>query len=119
MAAESSFCFHLEATESVGLELPDKEEVARPERLVSGSSCSETSVIAVMFKNVATIFSFLFKLDIPGFLSIKTEKPCFNSVQFSCSVVSDSLRPHESQHTRLPCPSPSSGVHSNSRPSSQ
>ena len=41
------------------------------------------------------------------------------SVQFSCSVVSDSLWPHESQHTRPPCPSPSPGVHSNSRPLSQ
>ena len=40
-------------------------------------------------------------------------------VQFSCSVVSDSSRPHESQHTRSPCPSPSPGVHSNSRPLSQ
>ena len=39
--------------------------------------------------------------------------------QFSCSVVSDSLRPHESQHARPPCPSPSPGVHSNSGPSSQ
>ena len=36
------------------------------------------------------------------------------SVQFSCSVVSDSLRPHESQHTRPPCPSSTSRVHSNS-----
>ena len=42
----------------------------------------------------------------------------FSSVQFSRSVVSDSLRPHESQHARPPCPSPSSGVHSDSRPSS-
>ena len=42
----------------------------------------------------------------------------FCSVQFSRSVVSDSLRPHESQHTRPPCPSPTQGVHSNSRPSS-
>ncbi|XP_060250277.1 epithelial-stromal interaction protein 1 isoform X3 [Ovis aries] len=38
--------------------------------------------------------------------------------QFSRSVVSDSLRPHESQHARPPCPSPSPGVHSDSRPSS-
>ena len=38
----------------------------------------------------------------------------FSSVQFSHSVVSDSLRPHESQHTRPPCPSPTPGVHSNS-----
>ena len=41
-----------------------------------------------------------------------------SSVQFSCSVVSDTLRPHESQHTRPPGPSPSPGVHSDSRPSS-
>ena len=43
----------------------------------------------------------------------------FSSVQFSRSVVSDSLRPHESQHARPPCPSPTPGVHSGSRPSSQ
>jgi len=43
----------------------------------------------------------------------------FSSVQFSCSVVSNSLRPHESQHARSPCPSPTPGVHSDSRPSSQ
>ena len=43
----------------------------------------------------------------------------FSSVQFSRSVMSDSLRPHESQHTRPPCPSPTPGVHSNSHPSSQ
>ena len=41
------------------------------------------------------------------------------SVQFSRSVMSDSLRPHESQHTRPPCPSPTPGVHPNSCPSSQ
>ena len=41
------------------------------------------------------------------------------SVQFSCSVMSDSLRPHKLQHTRPPCPSPIPGVHSDSRPSSQ
>ena len=42
-----------------------------------------------------------------------------NSVQFSHSVVSNSLQPHELQHTRPPCPSPTPGVHSNSCPSSQ
>ena len=41
-----------------------------------------------------------------------------SSVQFSCSVVSGSLWPHESQHSRPPCPSPSPGVHSDSRSSS-
>ena len=37
----------------------------------------------------------------------------FSSVQFSCSVVSDSLRPHESQHARPPCPSPTPIDYSN------
>ena len=46
-------------------------------------------------------------------------KPPLSSVQFSHSVVSDSLRPHESQHARPPCPSPTPGVHSDSRSSSQ
>ena len=46
-------------------------------------------------------------------------KEVFSSVQFNCSVVSDSLRPHEPQHARHPCPSPTPGVHSDSRPSSQ
>ena len=40
----------------------------------------------------------------------------FSSVQFSCSVLSDSLRPRESQYARPPCPSPTPGVHSNSHP---
>ena len=35
----------------------------------------------------------------------------FSSVQFSCSVMSDSLQPHEQQHTRPLCPSPTPGVH--------
>ena len=43
----------------------------------------------------------------------------FSSVQFSRSVVSDSLQPHESQHARPPCPSPTPRVHSDSLPSSQ
>ena len=43
----------------------------------------------------------------------------FSSVQFSCSVVSDTLRPHELKHARHPCPSPTPGVHSNLCTSSQ
>ena len=44
---------------------------------------------------------------------------CIRSDQISRSVVSDSSRPHESQHARPPCPSPALGVHSDSHPSSQ
>ena len=43
----------------------------------------------------------------------------FSSVQFSHSVLSNSLWPDELQHARPPCPSPTPGVHSNSRPSSR
>ena len=49
--------------------------------------------------------------------AVAVKSPQFSSVQFSHSVVSDSLQPHESQHARPPCPSPSPGVHSNSCPS--
>ena len=45
--------------------------------------------------------------------------PFISSVQFSCSVISDSLWPHGLQHTRLPCPSPTPGVYSNSCPLSR
>ena len=43
----------------------------------------------------------------------------FSSVQFSRSVMSKSLQPHESQHARPPCPSPTPRVHSNSYPLSR
>ena len=43
----------------------------------------------------------------------------FVVIQISRSVMSDSLQPHESQHPRPPCPSPTPGVHPDSRPSSQ
>ena len=52
----------------------------------------------------------------------KTQSVWFSlheAVQFSRSVVSNSLRPHESQHARPPCPSPSPGVHPNPCPSSR
>ena len=56
------------------------------------------------------------------FKKIRDTKGIFHAIrsdQISRSVVSDSLRPHESQHARPPCPSPTPGVHSDSGPSSQ
>ena len=56
---------------------------------------------------------------------LRKKKCCFwmeyliSSIQFIHSVMSDSLQPHESQHARPPCPSPTTRVHSDSRPSSQ
>ena len=46
-------------------------------------------------------------------------KIIISSVQFSCSVVSDSLQPHGVQHARIPCPSPTPGAYSNSFPQSR
>ena len=53
------------------------------------------------------------------FIGVKHEYKFASSVQFSRSVESDSLRPHESQNARPPCPSPTPGVYSNSCPSSR
>ena len=54
-----------------------------------------------------------FTTESPG----RTNSAC--SVQFSCSVMSNSMRSHESQHARPPCPSPTPGGYLNSCPSSQ
>ena len=58
------------------------------------------------------------KVNIFYIIGIPTENN-FSSVQFSCSVVSDSLWPYKLQHARPPCPSLTPGVYSNSCPSSR
>ena len=73
-------------------------------------------------RNSQKIVFFFFKLPSLYYLSwqpLQTHTQSISSVQFSRSVVSDSLWPHESKHARPPCPSPIPGVHSDSRPSSQ
>ena len=65
---------------------------------------------------------FIFFKDEYYFLHCNLRTWCYGSVQFSsvhlsCSVVSDSLRPRQLQHTRPPCLSPTPGIHSNSRDS--
>ena len=57
-------------------------------------------------------------LSLPIHMLSSSRNP-FCSVQFSCSVVSDSLWPHGLQHARPPCLSPSPGVYSNSCPLSR
>ena len=73
------------------------------------------------FYTVATIYMWLSKFEYKLIKrnGIKNSVSESHSDQISRSVVSDSLRPHELQHTRPPCPSPTPGVHSDSRPSSQ
>ena len=51
-------------------------------------------------------------------VQIRKQKLQFSPVQFSHSVMSNSLQSHESQHARPPCPSPTCGIYSNSCPSS-
>ena len=91
------------------------------------SSVTENIIRCVLERRVVLSSSSTFCLSwLHPFVCIECLDYCtwedistIGSVQFSCSVMSDSLRPHESQHTRPPCPSPPPGVHSDSRPSSQ
>ena len=66
-----------------------------------------------------SLFFFFFKLEAVKRGPDREQEMGISSVQFSRSVVSDSSRPHESQHARPPCPSPTPGIHSDSRPSTQ
>ena len=94
----------------VFLEFPcfyDPEDVGN---LISGSSAFSKSSLNIWKFSVHICWSLAWRI-----LSI-TLLVC--SFQFSRSVVSNSLQPHESQHARPPCPSPTPGVYSNSCPSS-
>ena len=69
---------------------------------------------------VLILMELIFYIIEVGSIQVKyTKISMYGSVQFSCSVVSESLRPHELQHTRPPCLSPTPGVHSDSCPLSQ
>ena len=78
---------------------------------ISWNECSPESILGDTGLHLEA-FRFEFSLE-------QKKQNRFQPVQFSCSVLSDSLRPHESQHARPPSPSPTPGVHSDSRPSSQ
>ena len=84
--------------------------------------------VFIKFGKVSTIISFRYCPAISlwlqlhiylGYLRLFHTSVQFSSFRFSRSVVSDSLRPHESQHARPPCPSSTQGVYPNSCPSSQ
>ena len=86
-----------------------------PSIFPNNSVFSNESVLHIMCPKYCSFsFSISPSNEHPGLISFRMP-----SVQFSCSVVSDSLRPHESQHARPPCPSPTPRVHSDSRPLSQ
>ena len=78
---------------------------------------STSTFFWLMFNIVPSFFNLTISLYLK-WVSCSCHIVQFSSVQFSRSVVSDSLRPHELQHARPPCPSLSPRVHSDSRPSS-
>jgi len=69
----------------------------------------EFMISSLLFSPMSVILKFMSSFSFLTLFSVQ-----FSSVQFSCSVVSDSLRPHELQHARPPCPSPTLRVHPNS-----
>ena len=75
-----------------------------------GQSIGTLASVSVLPMNIQDWFP----LGLTGLISLLS-----SSVQFSCSVVSDSLRPHESQHARPPCQSPTPRIYPNSCPLSQ
>ena len=81
--------------------------------ILSQMSLSLSSVLLIFFN-----FVLLFRSYFHHWFIIQLQIFC-HSVQFSRSVMSESLWPHELQHTRPPCPSPTPRVHPNPCPSSQ
>ena len=94
-----------------------------PRRWIAGITLSSTSLETACFSKWLHHVTFLWTVNegpiLSTFVFISLFYYSHLSVQFSRSVVSDSLQPHESQHARPPCPSPTPGVHSNSCPSSR
>ena len=75
-----------------------------------------------MWKEGSCLIAFVWKVNDGIFCTVRFSMyipSCAESFQFSCSVMSDSLRPHEPQHARPPCPSPTLGVHPNPCPLSR
>ena len=88
-------------------------------KITADGDCSHETKICLLFgrKAMTNLDSMLKSRDITLLTKVCIIKLWFSSshasVQFSRSVMSDSLRPHESQHARPPCPSPTPGVHPN------
>ena len=83
----------------------------------NGSLWHPSIRLSMIFLSTASYLPVLVRQTNTIFISSSIHK--LSSVQFSRSVVSDSLRPHESQHARPPCSSPTPGVYSNSCPLSR
>ena len=90
---------------------------------IHGSVYTSVLLYCLLFRSVLIVLSsislILSSVSSTPLLNPATKHLSSGSVQFSRSVVSDSLRPHESQHTRPPCPSPTPRVYPNPCPSSR
>ena len=107
-----------EESEKVGLKLNIQKT-----KIMASSPITSWQIHGETMKTVTDFIFLSFKVTadracshkIKRFLLLR-RKSMTNLVQFSCSVVSDSLQPHEPQHARPPCLSPTPGVHPNSYP---
>ena len=93
-------------------------EIASCYLLLSQCYCLSFVLLGVICSSVRMISPspFIFSISLLPISKLIINGPSFSSVQFSCSVVSDSLRPHGPQHARPPCPSPTPWVYPNSCP---
>ena len=92
---------------------------------LGAQECSINAILSFLFLVIGLFYFYIFlKISLytsysPPALAATAICTMLHLVQFSCSVTSDSLRSHGLQHTRLPCPSPTPGVCSDSCPLSQ
>ena len=85
-----------------------------------GAVLSKSIIISsVLLLNTIKLFRKIFELNILGGVNLCVPDICATSVQFSRSVMCDTLRPHEPQHAGPLYPSPTPGVHPNPCPLSQ
>ena len=92
-----------------GLNFSIKNKVGTLQKLGCGHCTARASMIPIFL-----LFFFFFSASLITYCMSFPGSSLFSSVQFSHSVMSDSLWPHEAQHTRPPCPSPTPGVYPNS-----
>ena len=98
-------------------ELPQVVGLYKPHFILAADSSDTFIAVHKGFPSDRMKFGLETRVQIAVFSTFQICSP--SSVQFSCSVVSNSLQPHEPQHTRPPCPSPIPGVYPNSCPLSQ
>ena len=106
-----------EESEKVGLKLNIQKTMIMASGPITSWRAEEEKVEAVMhftFLGCRIIANGDCSHEIKRCLLLEIDQ--LNSIQFSFSVVSDSLQPHEPQHARTPCPSPTPRVHPNPCP---